>query len=205
MRSQDLCSGLNNTMQSANPTLRSFYQTLRDTGIDYYFQKTTISGKQAPASLLQSHRPVVCAGCLVVLEQDPKQYTASQTKILDGMLKVLDLDKKDYCVAWMSPQGFSTQAILKYAPYSVLFLGATFSDLVMPAKAGIHVAYTYSPQALEADPTLKRSAFDTLLNLKKYLALLGSSVGVGSVPVPPPSLPATRVPPLPQGERVHGA
>ena len=153
-------------MQSANDSpiddYRSFYQGLHHTGIDYYFKKE----RQG----LQSDRPIVCAACLVILENNPHYLTASQRTLLDGMLKVLDLGKDDYCVAWYSSGATPLpQAILHYAPYSVLFLGTTMHS-VMPAQMGIQFLYTYSPQELEADPRLKRSAFDTLLGLKKQLS-----------------------------------
>ncbi|MBP6104635.1 MAG: hypothetical protein KBD23_05980 [Gammaproteobacteria bacterium] len=165
-------------MQNANlqpiDDPRSFYQGLCHTNIDYYFKKD----RQG----LQSERPVVCAACLVVLEENPAYLTASQRTLKDGMLKVLDLGKDDYCVAWMTPTTRLPQgepdplplSLLKYAPYSVLFLGSAFKDhmipaLVLPAHAGIPCLYTYSPKELEADPRLKRSAFDTLLRLKKQL------------------------------------
>ncbi len=182
-------------MQSVNaPRIddhRSFYQGLHHTGIDYYFTKD----RQG----LQSHRPVVCAACLVVLEHDPKHLTASQRTLLEGMLKVLDLGKNDYCLAWMMPRAdtetdpYSRESsILKYAPYSVLFLGSAFKyhpipAPLIPANAGIQFLYTYSPQELEVDPKLKRSAFDTLLALKQHIFLLGSPVGAGlcAGPVPP--------------------
>ncbi len=119
---------------------------------------------------------MVCAACVVILENDPQHLTASQRTLLDGMLKVLDLGKDDYCVAWYSSGATPLlQAILNYAPYSVLFLGSAFKHYLMPAPViptavGIPFLYTYSPQELEADPTLKRSAFDTLLGLKKQLS-----------------------------------
>ncbi len=146
-------------MQSANPALSSFYEILHKTGIDYYFTKD----KQS----LQSHRPVVCAACLVVLEHDPKQLSLAQAKILEGMLKVLDLAKDDYCVAWIRPRDLSVEHLLKYAPYGVLFLSSAFEKISMET---LYVAYTYSPQELEADPTRKRSAFETLLALKTQLS-----------------------------------
>ncbi len=159
-------------MQSANGSAitdyRSLYQGLHHTGIDYYLKKD----RQG----LQSHRPVVCAACLIVLENDPQHLSASQRAIFDGMLKVLDLGKDDYCVAWMMRARAGTEtgpysresSILKYAPYSVLVLGTTMHS-VITAQAGIQFLYTYSPQELEADPRLKRSAFDTLLSLKTQL------------------------------------
>ena len=168
MHSPAPCCGLNTIMQSTNvcpiDDHRSFYQGLNHTDIDYYFKRD----KQG----LHSHRPVVCAACLIVLEHDPQHLTASQRAIFDGMLKVLDLGKDDYCVAWYPLSGATplSQAILKYAPYSVLFLGSAFKKHVIPSSSEIPFLYTYSPEELEADPRLKRSAFDTLLGLKKQLS-----------------------------------
>lgn len=168
MHSPAPCFGLNTIMQSANgrpiDDYRSFYQGLCHTDIDYYLKKDTQG--------LHSNRPVVCAACLVVLGNDPQHLTASQRTLLDGMLKVLALDQDDYCVAWYPLSGATplSQAILKYAPCSVLFLGSAFKKHVIPSSSEIPFLYTYSPEELEADPRLKRSAFDTLLGLKKQLS-----------------------------------
>jgi hypothetical protein len=161
-------------MQSTNGSpiddYRSFYQRLHHTGIDYYFKKD----RQG----LQSDRPMVCAACLVILENDPHYLSASQRTLLDGMLKVLDLGKDDYCVAWMMQRAetgpYSRESsILKYAPYSVLLLGSALEKIKMDT---IFIAHTYSPSELEIDPKRKRSAFDTLLDLKKQLTTMNASL-----------------------------
>lgn len=108
---------------------------------------------------------ILCARCLVLLS-----HPTQQPKILQGMLKVLELKKNELVVAWPKyplETKMVDAALVQWAPYSLLILG----HLVTPSPLGIHIQMTYHPDELAQSPAYKPRAYADLLKLKKYLSM----------------------------------
>ncbi len=115
-------------------------------------------------------KPLIGARCLVLLSHPIEQ----NSKILKGMLSVLDLSADTLSIAWLKPdyQG-QTEVMIErlrvWSPEAVLIMGKDLGSQLQSYKSGF-VQVTYHPEELQNAPEKKPEAYADLLKLKHYLS-----------------------------------
>lgn len=108
--------------------------------------------------------------CLVLLSRAIEQ----NSKILKGMLSVLELSPKTFSIAWPKA-GYQAQtdtmikSLSSWSPETLLIMGKELGLQLQSYKLGF-VQVTYHPDDLQNAPEKKPEAYADLLKLKHYLS-----------------------------------
>jgi hypothetical protein len=125
--------------------------------------------------ILKSAAPLWGAACLVILSDNPPAKGSEADKIFTGMLKVLNLNAEEYCIACLNLQDSVQavcQAVSAWAPHSVLLMGEELRYL-QSALEGSRVVYsTYHPKEIMLCKTHKQAAYQDLLGLQEQIRLM---------------------------------
>ncbi len=158
------------------------YQVLQAMGFSPWLSKA-----ETP---LLSIQPVFNASCLVILPEKLQSSDQEANKILNGMLKVLEIDLEKIAVSWVKEVDFSKdqqnlqQEIVKWSPKTVLMMGEEAAQAVLSNYAAIDtlreephwipdskifLQVTFDPIFLKEFPEHKKKAYQDLLRLRDHL------------------------------------
>jgi len=168
-------------MNAAQAKLCLKYRLLNTMGIPIWIEKKS--------SALISYQPMLGAAVLVLLPEKILETAKEHQKILAGMLKVLELNEEELCVAWLNPlketeEVALMQTINQWAPYRVLVLGESLAQFLLKSTKSLDelrlnshimagyiplIEVTYHPVELEKSIEYKRKAYQDLLRLKSQI------------------------------------
>lgn len=124
--------------------------------------------------LIETKTPTINARLSVILASPIDTLEAH--KILQGMIRVLELQNHEWWIGWVNPKfpSFSAfqfwNALHKMRPNAALCLGGSLNKLpIPPALSPSIVTYTYHPEELAENPALKKKSYHDLLTLKQNL------------------------------------
>ncbi len=170
----ETASAPHSTVSATLQAYRHFYQTLAQSGLTYYWPRFPTT-----QPCLVAEKPVFCATVLVLLEKPLSHFDHPQQKILHGMLQVLDRPADTVGVAWFekeillhTPPEALIKPVIEWAPSSLLLLGTLFKESLATFRLQLNLPIVQSeaPDTLAHTPSLKRAAYQDLLNLKSQLA-----------------------------------
>lgn len=144
------------------------YALAENIGLSLWFERRSLFNVKPP-------RVFAILGIVVSRELNSEEAL----KVFKGMLSVLSLQESAYWLGWFDPQTEITVERLrvvlqKWRPHAILGMGQPFRDWVNERSLVemTHFTATYHPQELIENPSLKKKAYQDLLQLKETLVLI---------------------------------